>query len=191
MPQLAVKMLRVVALDALPAAEAEIGRSPSREERRERSHVLGRCAAAAEARGETREARFVGQPLGADLAQLAGDDVERLVPRYGHEPRILIAALLRVGALHRLAHPVRVVGLLDQPVGLDADPPAARVAVRDVVVGLDPGRDAVLDFDLHQVGPSDALVAIDRDLFAILDLWGHATPPSANEGIETRAHVQL
>ena len=162
-PELAVEMLGMVALDALAAAEAEIDRTPGREEGREGPHVLGRRAAAAEADREARIAFCVAQPPGADLAHPAGDDVERLVPGNRHETRVLAPPLFRVRALHRLRDPVGVVGLLDQPVGLDADPPAAGMAVGYVVVGLDPGGDAVLDLDLEQIGSGDRIGSSRRE----------------------------
>jgi hypothetical protein len=55
-PELAVEVLGVVALDALAAAEAEVDRPDRGEERRQRAHVVGRRAAAAEARGDARVA---------------------------------------------------------------------------------------------------------------------------------------
>src|SRR5271166_5522863 len=52
MPQLAVKMFRVVAFHALARAEAHVHRAPCGKEGRQRPHIGGRRAAAAEARGE-------------------------------------------------------------------------------------------------------------------------------------------
>ena len=117
---------------------------------------------ASEAHREPREARLVHEPLGADGAHVPGDRVEGLVPAHRHEPRVLAAALARVGALHGLADAVRVVGLLDEAVGLDAHAAAARVVIARIEVGTDPRRDPVLDLDLHEVRAGDALVAVDR-----------------------------
>ena len=161
-PELAVEVLAVVALDALSRAEAHVDGTPRGEEGRQRPHVLGGGAAASEAHREPREARLVHEPLGADGAHVPGDRVEGLVPAHRHEPRILAAALARVGALHGLADAVRVVGLLDEAVGLDAHAAAARVAIARIEVGTDPRRDPVLDLDLHEVRAGDALVAVDR-----------------------------
>ena len=163
MPELAVEMLGVVALDALPRAEAHVDRAPGREERRKGAHVRLRRAAAAEARGHARVAGFVEQALGAHRLEPVGDQRQRLVPGDRDEARILVAALVRVGALHRRSDAVRVVGLLHQPVGLDADLAAARMDVGGAEIGLDLGRDAVDDLDGQQVGPGDALVAVRRD----------------------------
>ena len=65
-PELAVEMLRVVALDALAGAEAHVDRAPRREKRGERPHVRLRRAGAAQADGETRITRLVGEARGAD-----------------------------------------------------------------------------------------------------------------------------
>src|SRR5690606_32465520 len=116
--EFAVEVLRVVALDALPGAEALIDWAPRGEERRPRAHVLHRRAAAASRHREAREAVLVLQAGGADLAQLLPDDVERLFPRDRHEARILVPPLLGVGPLHRALDAVRIVGLLDQAIGL-------------------------------------------------------------------------
>ena len=180
-PELAVKMLRMVALHPLPAAEALIDRPPGRHEGGEGPHVLGRRAAAAEAGGEPGQPLLVDDAVLADLAHLRGHDVERLVPGNPDESRVLVPPLPRVGPLHRLGDAVRVVGLLDQPVGLDADPPAAGMPVGDVVVGLDPGGDAVLDLDLEQVRAGDALVTVDRDLLLLGDLR-HVSPRPSFRG---------
>ena len=129
-PELAVQVLGVVALDALARAEAHVDRPPRAEEGGERAHVRLRRAGAAEAHREPRIARLVGEAGGADRVELAGDEIERLVPRDRHEAGVLVAPLLRVGALHRRQHPVRVVRLLHQPVRLDAHLAAARDELR-------------------------------------------------------------
>src|SRR5690606_25358271 len=163
--------LGVIALDALARAIALVDRAPGGHERREGAHVLHRRAAAAGRDREARKARLVPESARADVAQLGADDVERLVPRDRHEARILVPALLRVGALHRLLDAVGIVGLLDQAVGLDAHAPAARMLAANVVVALDAQGDAILDLDLHQVGSGHALVAVDRYLL----LRGHGS----------------
>ena len=81
MPELAVQVLGVVALDALPRAEAHVHRPPRAEERREGAHVRLRRAAAAEARGHARVAGFVGDAALAHGLELGRDEVHRLVPR--------------------------------------------------------------------------------------------------------------
>ena len=178
-PQLAVKMFRMVALDPLAAAEAEIGRPPRRQERREGAHILGRRAAAAEARREARKPFFVAQAAGADIAHFLGHRVERFVPGDRRETGVLAPALFGVGALHGLAHPVRVIGLLDQPIGLHADPTGAGVFVDQRIVGIDPRRDAVLDLDIQQIGPGDALVAVNGNGLALRNFppRGHGDAP--------------
>ena len=132
----------------------------------------------AEARGEPRQARLVGQPLRARRGESGGDQIERLVPRHRHEAGILVAALLRVRALHRLQHAVRVVGLLHQPVSLHAHAPARRMHVLGGEVRLDFGRDAVDDFHRHEVRAGDAVIAVARDFGDRLRLGGkrHGVP---------------
>ena len=167
----------MVALDALAAPEAEVHRPPSRQQRRERPHVLGRRATAAEARGEARKSRLVDQALDTDFLHPAGDHLERLVPRDLHEPGVFASPFFRVGALHRAFDTVRVVGLLNHSVGLDADLPAAGMRVGDVVIRFDPCRDPIFYFDPHQVRPSDTLIAIDRDGLSILQSARHVPSP--------------
>ena len=187
MPQLPVEMLRVVALDALPAAEAEVDRAPRGEERRERLHVVGRRAAAAEARGNARVAGLVEQPLRAHLAEPRRHEVERLLPRDRDEARVVVAALARVGALQRASEAVRVVGLLHEAVGLDAALAAARVDRGGGEVRLDLGRHAVAHLHRQQVGARHALVAVLRN---VADRGGHARrlrPPSPPSRRRARA----
>ena len=133
-PQFPVKMFRVIALHPLSAAKAHIERSPCRQEGGECSHILGRGAAAAEGYGQPRKTAFVLCPAGAHVAHPPGNGIQRFFPRYRDETRVLVAAFFRVGALHRRPNPVRVVGLLDQAIGFDADSPAAGVPVGDVVI---------------------------------------------------------
>ena len=161
-PELAVEVLAVVALDPLPGPETHVDGPPRGEEGGEGPHVLGGGAAAPEAHREPREPRLVHEPPGADLEHLRRNRAQGLVPAHRDEPGVLATALARVGAPHGLTDAVGVVGLLDEAVGLDAHPPAPRVAVARVEVGADPGRDPVLDLDLHQIRTGDALVAVDR-----------------------------
>ena len=168
-PQLAVEVLAVVALHALPRPEPHVDRPPGGEEGGQGAHVLGRGAASAEAHREPRKSGLVDEPPGADVEHAGGDRVERLVPADRHEAGVLTAALARVGALHGLADAVGVVGLLDEAVGLDAHPPAAGVVVARIEVRADPGRDPVLDLDLHQIRAGDTLVAVDRLPGLLLD----------------------
>src|ERR1700690_4236839 len=118
-------MLRVRAFDALPGTETQIDRSPSREESRQRAHISGRRAAAAEARGEPWKSAGVRGAGRARGLHLVGDQIERFIPGYAHEARVLVAALLRVGALHRIEDAVRAVRFLHQPERLDAGLAAA------------------------------------------------------------------
>ena len=164
-PQLAVKMFRVIAFDALAGTEAEIDLTEGRQQRREGAHILGRRSTAAEAGRDFGIAGRIGRAVFQDVFELIADGVQRLVPGNRHEPRVMFAALLRVGAFHRALDAVRIIGLLDQPIGFHATPPAAGMLFLDIVVGGDSRRDAVLDLDIHQIGPRDALVAEDRNLF--------------------------
>ncbi len=88
-PQFAVEMLGVIALHALPRAETHIDQPPSRQERRQRTHIGGGRTAAAEARGEARIAGLVDEAGGSCRIELFGDQRQRLVPRYTNEFRIL------------------------------------------------------------------------------------------------------
>ncbi len=190
-PELAVQVLGVVALDALARAEAHVDRAPRGEERREGAHVRLRRAGAAEAHGEARIAGFVGQPARAELVELGGDDVERLVPRDRHEARILVAALLRVGALHRRRDPVRVVGLLHQAVGLDADLAAAGMHVGRAEVRLDLGGDAVDDLHRQQVRSGDALVAVRRHVARAASTWLIRSPIPPSGAVLRRRRLSV
>src|ERR1035437_4439242 len=105
-------MLRVRAFDALPGTEAQIDRAPGREESRQRAHIGGGRAAATEARGQPRKSAGVGRAGRARGLEFVGDQIERLVPGDAHKTRILVPALLRVGALHWIEDAVRAVGLL-------------------------------------------------------------------------------
>ena len=167
-PELAVEMLRVVTLDALPGAEPLVDRAPGAHEGGEGAHILDRRAAAARGGGEARVAVLVDQPLGAHLPELLADDLEGLLPGDRLESWILVAALLRVGPLHRLLDAVRVVGLLDQAEGLDADAAAAGVLLGDVEVGLHPLGNAVADRHLGEIRPRHTLVAVERDFLDVV-----------------------
>src|SRR5262245_4754247 len=135
MPQLAVKVLGVIALDALPAAEAPVDRAPGGEEGRQRSHVGGRRSAAAEARRQPWITGGIEQPLRAGGVQALRDQVKRLVPRDRNETRVLAPPLARIGALHRPQYAVRVVELLHQPECLDAGLAARRMDLGGVEIG--------------------------------------------------------
>ena len=152
MPELAVKMLRVIALDALAAAEAHVDRAPGREKGGKGAHVGLRRAAAAEARRDLRVARCVQEAARADGVELLGDEVEGLVPGDRHEARVLVAPLLRVGALHRREDAIRVVGLLHEAVGLDADLAGARMDAGRAEIRLDADGDAVVHLDREEIG---------------------------------------
>jgi hypothetical protein len=58
---------------------------------------------------------------------------------------------------------VRIVELLEEAVGLDADLAVGRMHAAHGEVGLDLGRDPVDDLDRKEVGPVDALIALGRD----------------------------
>ena len=163
MPELAIEVFRVVTLDALPRSEAHVDRAPGGEECREGAHVRLWRAGSTQAHREPRIARCVGQAGGADFVELRSHEIECLVPRNGHEARILVATLLRVAAPHRRQHAVRVVGLLHQPVRLHADLAAARMHIGRAEIRLHLGGHTVDDFDGEQIGPGNALVAVRRD----------------------------
>ena len=127
-------MFRVVAFDALPGTVALVNRTPGGHKGGERTHVLHWCAAAACGRGYPRHPLFVQQTLRTDTAQSLADDFERFFPTDRHKSRVLVTALEWVGALHWLADSMRVVGFLYQSIGLDTDPPTARVLVSDIKV---------------------------------------------------------
>ena len=162
-PELAVKVFRVGAFDALTGTETQIDGSPSRQESRQRAHVGGRGATAAEARGQSRETTLVEQNLRARGFQFLGDQIERLVPGDAHEARILVAALLRVGPLHRIEDAVRAIRLLHQPKRLDAGLAPAGMNRGGFEIRIDLGRNPVLDTHGQQVRPGYTLVAIGRD----------------------------
>ena len=165
-PELAIEMFGVGALDALAGAVALVDLAPGGEEGRPRALVGHRDAAAAADPAQLGVAIFVAQVAAVgDLVEPRGDQVQGLVPAYRLPARVHVLALLGVGALHGLLDAVRVVGLLDEPVGLDADAPAGGMDVGRRVVGLDLGGVAVVvDLDGEQVGAGHALVAVDRNL---------------------------
>src|SRR5674476_306986 len=102
--------------------------------------------------------------IGAHRVELGADQLVGLVPGDWHKAGILVASFLRVAALHRCQHPMRVVGLLYQAVGLDADLAATRVDGGRAEVGLDLSGYALFHFHREQVRPGDALVTVGRDL---------------------------
>ena len=163
-PELAVEVLGVVALDALAAADALVHRAPRREERGEGAEVGRGDAARAEGHRQPRVAGLVDEPLRAERIEPGRQDAERVLPGDGLPARILIAPLARVGAPHRRLDARRVVELLDQGRRRARTPSARRVDVGHLGVGLDADGHAVLDHDLEQVGPRHALVAVHRDL---------------------------
>src|SRR3974377_526077 len=107
-------MLRMVALDSLPAAEAHIDRAPGSEKRRQRSHVGRRRSAAPEASCEPRISGLIDHPSRTRGVELFGHEREGLVPGYRDKARIFIAPLSSVGPLHRVEHAMRIVELLCQ-----------------------------------------------------------------------------
>ena len=163
-PELAVEVLGMHALDALAGAEAEVDRPPGGEEGGQGAHVHRRRAAMAEAGRHARQAGVVDEALLAHRGEAGGDGIERLVPGDRYEARILVAPLLRVGALHRLQDAVRVVGLLHQAVRLHAYAAARGMHVGGGEVGFDLGGHAVDHLDGHEVGAGDAVVAVARNL---------------------------
>ena len=150
----------MVALHTLSGAVAEVYIAPRREEGGKCTHEAGWRAGAAEGRRNAREARIVAQPLSLHVAKLVGNRIQRLIPRDGNEAGVLISPFLRVRALHRLAHAVRIVGFLHQPVGLDAGRAAAGMFFADIEIRLDADGDVVLDLDLDQVRAGRALETI-------------------------------
>src|SRR5262249_35072613 len=140
------------------------------------SHVGGRRAAAAEARGDARIAGRIERPGGARGVEFFGNQVERLVPGDRNETRILAAALARVGALHRAQDAVRIVRLLDEAERLYAGLTAGRMDARRSEVGIDLGRDAVLDPHLEEIRPGHALVAVGRDGAVAAGSGSHDAP---------------
>ena len=110
-----------------------------------------------EGRGDAGQAVLVKQAALPDAPQPRRDGVQRLVPRDRHETRVLIAALLGVGALHRRQHAMGVVGLLHEAQSLDADAPHARMYLFSGVIGIDAGGDAVLNPHGHEIGPATQL----------------------------------
>ena len=79
-PELAVQMLRVVALHTLAGTKPEVHRTPGRKKGRHRTHIGLWCTAAAQAHGHARVARRVGHALGAHALQAFGNQIKRLVP---------------------------------------------------------------------------------------------------------------
>ena len=163
-PQLAVEMLGVVALDPLAAAESHVDRGDRTEEGGEGAHVIGGGAAAAETGGNLGVAGLVGLALDLDLFHLVGDGVQRLVPADGDEFRILVTPFLRIGPFHRSEDAMGIVDLLNQSERLDAHLAAGRGHLRRAEIGLHFGGNTVFDPDVEQVRAGDALVTVGRDL---------------------------
>ena len=103
--------------------------------------------------------------IAAQRAELLGDEIEGLVPADFDPAGVLVAALARIGPPHRLEDAVRIVELLEEAVGLDADFAVGRMHAAHGEVGLDLGRDPVDELDRKEVGPVDALIAVGRDFF--------------------------
>ncbi len=182
-PELPVQVFGMRAFDALTGAEAQIDRAPGRKEGRQRAHIGSGRAAAAKAGGKPRITARVGQARRARAFKLVGDQVERFVPGNAHEARILVAALFRVGPLHRIKHAIGAVGLLHQPEGLDAGLAAAGMNRGGGKIRVDLGRHPVLDAHGQQVRPRYALVAIGRDDAFVLWLASrHSRILSPSEG---------
>ena len=163
-PELAVEMLGMYALDALSGTETVVDRSPGGEEGRKGAHVHGRRAAMAERGRQARDSGFIEHALGTRGLQLVGQHVQCLVPGNRHEAGILVAPLLRIGPLHRRQDPIRVVGLLHQAVGLDANPALGRMHVLRREIRFHLGRHAIDHLDGHEIGTGNAVVAIGRDV---------------------------
>ena len=182
-PEFAVQMFGMGALDALTGAEAQIDRAPGREEGRQRAHIGGGRAAAAKAGGKPRKTARVGQAGRARGLELVGDQIERLVPGDAHKARVLVPPLLRVGPFHRIKHAIRAVGLLHQPKGFDAGLAAAGMNCGGGKIRVDLGRHPVLDAHGQQVRPCYALVAIGRnDAFVLWLASRHSRILSPSRG---------
>jgi len=186
-PILAVQVLGMDALDALPGAEAVVDRAPGGEKGRKGAHVVRRRPAVSETDGESRVAVLVGQPAFAHLVQPRGDEIERFVPRDRHETRVLVDPLARIGATHRREDAIRAVRLLDQPVGLHAGTAVGGVDPGSVVIRCDRRRNAVAHLDAQQVGTGYAVVAVGVDETPVADgatrlsLQRHRRPPSRRD----------
>ena len=129
-PELSIKMLGVLTLDPLTAAEPEVdGPVPGTKESRKRTHVGGGCATASKARCQTRVTGFIYRPDVLNSVQFPGDRIEGFFPADGYEPGVLVATFFRVGPFHRGLDTMGIVSLLYQPIGLDADPAAARMNI--------------------------------------------------------------
>ena len=151
------------AFDALSGPEAVVDRTPGREKRRQRAHVVGRRAAVAEARGDARQTGLVDHAFCANGFQLFRDRVKRLIPGDRRKPRILLHPLFRIGPLHRGEDAIGIVGLLHEAIGLHAGPSARGMDAVAVEIGTDLGRDPILDLHAQEVGAGHAIVAEGRD----------------------------
>ena len=74
---------------------------------------------------------------------------------------------------------MRVVGLLHQTIGLDADLAAARMDISGAEIGLNFGGNTLLHLDRQQVRAGHTLIAVGRDDAHILGLGlhGNRLPP--------------
>src|SRR5664279_13801 len=190
MPEFAVEMFGVDAFDALTRAETVVDRPPGREKSRERAHVVRGGTAVAEADCKARQTGLVDLTFGADAFQSRGHDTQRLVPGDRRETRILVAPLLRVGALHRRENSVRIIGLLNQAIGLDADPAVRRMHIPCIEIRFDFGGDAVLYFHFHEVGARHAIVAESRHALDVLGC-AHRVLLSHSRGVAFRHPLSL
>src|SRR3990172_3909661 len=162
-------MFGMIALESLAAAVTLIELAPGGHEGGPCAHILDRRAAPARGEGEPRITGFIQQTAGADSLELLRDEVEGLVPGDRHEAGVMLAPLLRIGPLHGLLHAMGIVGLLDQPVGLDADTPSGRVGRRARVIRFDARGDVILHLHPQKIGSSHALVAVHRHHLAFTD----------------------
>ena len=146
-PQFAVEMFGVIALHALSAADSEIDRAPGREKRRQGSHIALRRSAAAETGRDARITGIVDKTARADVQKSRTYFVECLVPGNRNERGVLVPAFLGVRPAHRSQDAVRIVGFLNQSVGLNADAAAAGMNILGGEIRFDLARHAILDFD--------------------------------------------
>ena len=160
------------AFDTLSRTITLINRPPGLQKSSKGSHVLNWRTTAARGHSETRNAFLVEKVVAPDLTQFLTDDPKCFFPGNGYKTRILIAALSGIGPLHRLFYPMRVVGFLNEAIGLDTYAAAARVLVLNIEVRNNSGCEAVLNLDLHQIGSRRALITVHRDGFHGLRL-GH------------------
>ena len=119
-PKLAEDMLRMIAFGGAARAEALVDRPPGFEVGQEGPRVPEWRAASAGGQRHPRIALLIQQAAAADVVELVGDHVQRLVPGDFRPARILIPTLLRIGSFHRLENAVGIIQLLDLTIWLDA-----------------------------------------------------------------------